>query len=85
MNCEADMAMTPERKVDAALNARSACPILPCWIGFGLFLPDFVNIRPARSLSPATDAGAVEAAFVTAMSLLGACYYENYAGGVSRP
>lgn len=68
------MAMTPERKVDAALNARSACPIPPCWIGLGLFVPVFVRLRPALSLSVATEgafvvAGADEVFFGLEMGL----------------
>ena len=63
MNCDAEIAMTPDRNVDAALNARSACPIPPCWIGLGLLTPDFVRDRPARPLLVTTDgafAGATE-------------------------
>lgn len=56
MNCEAEMAMMPERKVDAALNARSACPIFPCWMGLVLPLPGFVRLSPALSSWFATDA-----------------------------
>lgn len=44
----------PDRNVEAALKARSAWPIFPCLIGFGLLTPDFVKLRPARSLSFAT-------------------------------
>ena len=76
MNCEADMAIIPERNVDAALKVRSACPILPCWIGFGLSLPDFVSSKPAlwtRSLSPTTDDGAVEVAFLTTIASCSQC------------
>jgi hypothetical protein len=47
--------MTPERNVDAALKARSACPMPPCCIGLGLLTPDFVRLRPARSLSLTID------------------------------
>lgn len=54
------MAMTPERKVDAALNARSAWPILPCWIGLGLFGPGLVKFKPALSLSLTTEGAFVD-------------------------
>ena len=55
MNWEADIAMIPDKNVEAALNARSAWPIPPCWIGFGLLTPDFVKLRPARPPFDAVD------------------------------
>lgn len=40
MNWDADMAITPDKKVDAAEKALSACPILPWRMGLGFSRPD---------------------------------------------
>ena len=41
------MAIIPDRNVDAAEKARSACPMPPCWIGFGLLSPPDCRLTPA--------------------------------------
>ena len=46
------MARMPDMKVEAAEKARSAWPMVPCWMGFGLLAPGFVRVRPAL---PASD------------------------------
>lgn len=45
------MARMPDMKVEAAEKARSACPMVPCWMGFGLLAPGFVRERPALPVS----------------------------------
>lgn len=46
------MAKMPDMKVEAAEKARSAWPMVPCWIGLGLLAPGFARFRPAL---PASD------------------------------
>jgi hypothetical protein len=38
-------------KVDAAEKARSAWPMVPCWMGLGLLAPGFARLRPALPVS----------------------------------
>jgi hypothetical protein len=45
------MARMPDMKVDAAEKARSAWPMVPCWMGLGLFAPGFARLRPALPVS----------------------------------